>query len=258
MMLTKKHLIACGDFNVDMSDLTKPHFKTFQNFITSHSLIQLSLPTRYSNSSGSILDLFITSPDVPISNSRVLDSSFSDHLPILLHLCCTVPKPPPTLVTSRSFKNFTKCAFENDLSFVPWSVIDVFDDKVEIFNILFTDILDYHAPMKTVRVKKNPTPWITKAIRKEMDRHDRLFCFYRRNPTTASRDIFRAQRNRVVWLQRKAKIQYFHQLISKNVTLQPFGTRSNSSLHRPHLTTGLLLTLIMPPLPTLSMITLYQ
>ena len=219
MMLTKKHLIACGDFNVDMSDLTKPHSKTFQNFITSHSLIQpISLPTRYSNSSGSILDLFIISPDVPISNSRVLDSSFSDHLPILLHLCCTVPKPPPTLVTRRSFKNFTKSAFENDLSSVPWSVIDVFDDpddKVEVFNILFTDILDYHAPMKTVRVKKNPTPWITKAIRKEMDRRDRLFRFYRRNPTTASRDIFRAQRNRVVWLQRKAKIQYFHQLISK-------------------------------------------
>ena len=48
-----------------------------------------------------------------------------------------------------------------------------------------------------------------------MDRRDRLFRFYRQNPTTASRDIFRAQRNRVVWLQRKAKIQYFHQLISK-------------------------------------------
>ena len=170
MMLTKKHLIACGDYNVDMSDLTKPHSRTFQNFITSHSLIQpISLPTRYSNSSGSILDLFIISPDVPISNSRVLDSSFSDYLPILLHLCCTVPKPQPTLVTRRSFKNFTKSAFENDLSSVPWSVIDVLDDpddKVEVFNILFTDILDYHAPMKTVRVKKNPTPWITKAIRK--------------------------------------------------------------------------------------------
>ena len=160
MMLTKKQLIACGDSNNNMSDPSKPHSKTFQNFITSHSLIQpISLPTRYSNSLGSVLDLFITTPDVPISNSRVLDSSFSDHLPILLYLCCTVPKTPPTLVSCRSFKNFSKSAFENDLYSVPWSVIDVFDDpddKVEAFNILFTDMLDYHASVKTVRVKKIP------------------------------------------------------------------------------------------------------
>ena len=98
-------------------------------------------------------------------------------------------------------------------------MLDVFDDpadKVEAFNLLFTVILDLHAPVKTVRVKKNPTPWIDKNIRKEMDRRDRLYRFYRRNPSSASRDIFKAQRNRVVWLQRKAKIEYFQRLISKN------------------------------------------
>ena len=220
MMLTSKHLVACGDFNVDMSDLSKPHSKSFQNFITSHSLIQsISLPTRYSNSSSSILDLFIATPDVPILKSLVLDSSFSDNLPILLQFDCAAPKPLPTLVSRRSFKHFSKANFEKDLTSVPWCVLDVFDDpadKVEAFNLLFTDILDLHAPVKTVRVKKNPTPWIDKNIRKEMDRRDRLYCFYRRNPSSASRDIFKAQRNRVVWLQRKAKIEYFQRLISKN------------------------------------------
>ena len=48
-----------------------------------------------------------------------------------------------------------------------------------------------------------------------MDRRDRLFRFYRRNPTTGAWDIFKAQRNRVVWLQRKAKMEYFHQLLRK-------------------------------------------
>ena len=44
---------------------------------------------------------------------------------------------------------------------MPWSIIDVFDDpddKVDAFNNLFNDVLDMHAPLKTVRVKKNPTP----------------------------------------------------------------------------------------------------
>ena len=219
MMLSRKHMIACGDFNVNILDPNTSHSKTFQNFITSHSLIQpISVPTRYSSSSASILDLFLVTPDVPISESSVLDAAFSDHLPILLRINSSITRPQPTFITHRSFKHFSKTSFEEDLGAVPWCVMDVFedpDDKAEVFNLLFLDILDQHAPIRTVRVKKNPSPWITKAIRKEMDRRDRLFRFYRRNPTSGAWDIYKAQRNRVVWIQRKAKYDYFHRLLLK-------------------------------------------
>lgn len=46
-----------------------------------------------------------------------------------------------------------------------------------------------------------------------MDRRDRLYHFYRRNPSAASRYLFKGQRNCVVWLQRKAKNEYFHRLL---------------------------------------------
>ena len=58
MMVNSKHLIACGDFNINMLDPNTSNSKTLQNFITSHSLTQpISVPTRYSTSSTSILDL---------------------------------------------------------------------------------------------------------------------------------------------------------------------------------------------------------
>ena len=101
---------------------------------------------------------------------------------------------------------------------MPWSIIDVFDDpdnEVDAFNSLFIEVLDMHAPLKTVRVKKKSTPWINKTIGREMDRSDQLFRFYRRNPSAASRDIFKAQRNCVVWLQLRAKNEYFSRLISR-------------------------------------------
>ena len=44
-----------------------------------------------------------------------------------------------------------------------------------VFNTLFCEVLDGHAPLKTVRVKKNPAPWIIKPIRDEMDRRNMLF-----------------------------------------------------------------------------------
>lgn len=66
MILNTKHVVACGDFNIDMLDLTKPHSKTFQNFITSRSLIQtISKPTCYNNSTATILDLFVTTRVFP-------------------------------------------------------------------------------------------------------------------------------------------------------------------------------------------------
>ena len=219
MMVNSKHLIACGDFNINMLDPNTSNSKTLQNFITSHSLTQpISVPTRYSTSSASILDLFLATPEVPISKVSVLDAAFSDHLPILLCINSSVVRPQPTFITHRSFKHFSKACFNEDLTAAPWCVMDIFDDpddKTEVFNLLFLDILDNHAPVRTVRVKKKPSPWITKAIRKEMDRRNRLFRFYRRNPTDAAWEIYKAQRNRVVWLQRKAKFDYFHHLLLK-------------------------------------------
>ena len=142
----------------DISDLNKPLSQTFHHFITSHSLTQpISLPTRYGTSSATKLDLFIATPDILITNSSDLHHSLSDNLPIHLQIKCAVPCPPPSHVTHRSSKHFSKASFEDDLSSVHWSILNVFDDpddKVEAFNLLFTNVLNYHAPLKTIRVCK--------------------------------------------------------------------------------------------------------
>ena len=109
MMLNNQHILACGDFNIDMSDLNKPLSHTFHHFITSHSLTQpISSPTRYGTSSATILDLFLTTPDIPITSSSVLHHSFSNYLPICLQIKCAVPSPPPSIVIHHSFKHFSK------------------------------------------------------------------------------------------------------------------------------------------------------
>ena len=133
-------MVVCGDFNIDMLDPTKANSKVFKDFVTSHSLIQpISVHTRYSDTSASLLDLFLITHDVSIFNSCVLDAAFSDHLPILLYINSSVSRSQPTLITRRSFKHFNKSWFEEDLSAAPWSILDVFDDpddKVEAFNCI--------------------------------------------------------------------------------------------------------------------------
>ena len=218
MLLARKYVVACGDLNIDMSDLAKPNSKLFCDFLESHSLTQpISQPTRISESSSSLIDLFLVTPDVSISKSMVLDCAISDHLPILLDLALPVFKPAPRSIKRRSFKHFSEADFVNDLWTVPWCIVDLFDDvddKVSVFNTLFQEVLEVHAPIKSVRVKKNPAPWISKSIRDEMDKRNRLLKLHRRNPSSLLWAQFKAQRNRVVSLQRQAKKDYFYRLIS--------------------------------------------
>ena len=81
---------------------------------------------------------------------------------------------------------------------------------------LFGGVLDCHAPMKTVRVKKNCAPWISRSIRKEMDKRNKQLRRFLGSRLPSAWNEYKCQRNLVVNLQRKAKIDYYHRLISKN------------------------------------------
>ena len=92
LLLSHKHVVACGDLNIDTSNSTHPFTKSLQTFITSHSMsCPISHPTRISETHCSVLDYFLTSSEVPISHSSVLNSSISDHLPIVLSIDWSVP-----------------------------------------------------------------------------------------------------------------------------------------------------------------------
>ena len=220
LLLSHKHVVACGDLNIDTSDSAHPFTRSLQNFITSHSLsCPISHPTRVSETRCSVLDHFLTSSDVPISHASVLNFPISDHLPIILSIDWSVPNPPFKTITRRSLKKFEPSSFNEDLIAVPWSLVDLFDDvddKVFAFNSLFSGVLDCHAPVKTVRVKKNCAPWISRSIRKEMDKRNKLLRVFLGSRSPSAWNDFKRQRNLVVSLQRKAKIEHFQHLISKN------------------------------------------
>ena len=222
MLLSHSHFVACGDLNIDTSDSSHPHTRSFHNFISSrHLLCPISSPTCISDSRSSVLDHFVTSSEVPVYHSSVINWPISDHLPIVLLIDWSVPEPTFKTITKCSFKKFNHDTFNEDLTAVPWSLVDLFDDiddKVFIFNSLFGAALDYHTPMKTVRVKKKCSPWISRCIRKEVDKRNKLLRLFHKSRSKSSWDDYKHQRNLVLGLQRKAKVEYFECLISKNAT----------------------------------------
>ena len=85
-----------------------------------------------------------------------LDVALSDHLVYYSIFSwkscvrkCPLPPPPPPPNYRGSLKTIDSTAFLNDLQCALWSIIDMLDDPSdmnELFNSLYKDILDQHAP----------------------------------------------------------------------------------------------------------------
>ena len=49
----------------------------------------------------------------------------------------------------------------------PWSVVESFDDvdeKLDAFHLLFDPILEQHAPIRRVKLRTRPNPFVTDEI----------------------------------------------------------------------------------------------
>jgi exonuclease III len=165
-----------GDLNCNLLKREASDCKVLGNFCSSYNLTQLIRePTRVTEHTSSLLDIILVSDTKQVRESFVMHSSVSDHDLVYLTLRLKKPRTKPVYINIRSFKHYNREAFYNDISQAPWSVIDVFtdiDDKVNAFNTMFNDILNQHAPIKSIKVKGKPNPCVNENIRALMNTRD--------------------------------------------------------------------------------------
>ena len=66
-LIDHRHVIACGDLNIDVSSDHHPFSQLLLDFISNHSLQQpITSPIHVSSTSASVLNLFLISPNTPI------------------------------------------------------------------------------------------------------------------------------------------------------------------------------------------------
>ena len=74
-------------------------------------------------------------------------------------------------IAYRSYKSFDTKAFNQNLTSVPWHVVEnenKIDDAVLTWKKLFSEIADAQAPLKKRRLKREPVPWMNDKIRAAM------------------------------------------------------------------------------------------
>ena len=162
--LTKIELYVMGDINIDMLDKKNISTKNLVELIKPFGLRQLiKTPTRYSKDKNSLLDVIFTNSDF-ISRCGVSDVNLSDHQLVLTTRKKIKIKKNKCTFTGRSYRNYNKNDFQNDIINADWASFDndhtVTGKWKEMLGIILKSI-DIMCPVKVFRVKQEKEQWIT-------------------------------------------------------------------------------------------------
>ena len=176
--LLNKPIYILADLNCNLLIPENPDSKALLDFSRMYNLSQMvQSPTRVTDSTESLIDVILSSNEQQVQETIVKPCSVSDHDIVCATLRLKNQRQKPTYITTRSFKRYQPDQFHGDISKVPWSVLDVFDDledKLNAFNLLFNSVLDEHAPVKTVKICGPPNPFVTSEIRNLVRSRDHL------------------------------------------------------------------------------------
>ncbi|CAB3987086.1 Hypothetical predicted protein [Paramuricea clavata] len=150
-----KLIILLGDLNCDMLKPT-PGLASLIKTTKELNLNQLiKSPTRITESSQTLVDVIFVSSPRLVVNSGVIETCISDHFPVM----------------------------------------DNVDEKLTIFNEIFLNTLDKHAPVKTIKVRGKSCPFITPEIKASMIKRDQLHSLFRKTRDHYDWLNFREARN---------------------------------------------------------------
>ena len=175
-----KPVIILGDLNYNLLQ-QNPDGLSLLNFVSELNLEQLiTSPTRTTEFSESLIDVVISSTPDLVQESGVIETCISDHFSVYMVLNLKLPKQPRSYITVRSFKNYNPMLFTADLVSKHETLLQsIFTEsdvnsKLSILNDALLSTLQTHAPVKTIRVRNRPCPYITQNIKDLMAHRDQL------------------------------------------------------------------------------------
>ncbi|CAK1592456.1 unnamed protein product [Parnassius mnemosyne] len=212
------HTIVMGDFNTCLlkNDARASRLKSLVNGINLH-ILPLSATHAFPNCVPSLLDLILVSSiDHVAKHGQCNASAFSYH--DLLYLCYKLkpPKAKRRILLRRNFSRMDLDKLREDTAKVDWSVVanaGSVDEQISIFNSILTQLYEIHAPIRPVRMKHLPAPWLTADIKKLQEKKNTAKTKYRMNPNDSNRDKYNSARNRCNMVCRDSQRRHIYKSV---------------------------------------------
>jgi exonuclease III len=210
MLSETSNILIVGDLNFNMNINNKLvdccNVMGFKNLIKSDTCFKGDTPT--------LLDVILTSNSYMYMSDYInIDTGSSDcHNLIGCIMKAHAPKRINKVLTYRNFKSFNEEHFLRDLScidFAPCYTHTDTNDMMSIYNGLFLDTLNKHAPIKTKRIKKVTPPFMNNDLRNAILKKCMLRNKYYKERNGTNWELYRNQRNFVTKLRKQSIRQYF-------------------------------------------------
>ena len=195
-----ENITLLGDFNLNLED------KNLQHVTDTFNLEHLIHDPISFKGSPSCIDLIITNRKSYFKNTCVTVTGISDfHKLTAVSLKSQILKVSPNIKTYRNYKTFDENRFNEDLK----SELDSIEKlDYPLFESIFIDVLNTHAPVTTKKVRANNHQFMTKALRKAIMTRSRLKNAYLKT---------KKQRNFCSKFLKKTKSEYFRNLNIKDL-----------------------------------------
>ena len=195
-----KELYLLGDINCNLlPEAITVNSSHLINIFDIYGLSQLiTEPTRVTQNSKTLIDLCIMNSPDKITNSGVIHLGISDHSLVFLSRKTQYCRIGPRVIETRQFKHFNRGKFLSDLNQLPWANVDLYSDPNEMWHVwkeMFLGCVDKHAPLKSKRIRKKRSPWITRELLSKIRKRDFLKKKAISSNNPAIWDQFRCARN---------------------------------------------------------------
>lgn len=212
----KWSVIIGGDMNIDFSadSAMKFDFETLLNTHSCHNVI--TAPTRITENTATILDLFITNYNRSHIKAGVINYGISDHLPIYISVSRTNTIKQKHSYVYREINPVTLSKFRDCLSNVDW--YDVFNENdpdaaYDKFLCKFTRMYDDCFPYKTsTKSRKGRKPWMNHELLSQIRKREQLYRAFVQKRSAEALKTYKSFRNCVNKNIRLAKKEYYTNL----------------------------------------------
>ena len=183
-ILTKenKEIVLTGDTNLDLKNYSSKQYiaEYLDSFLSSGFQPKITLPTRVTHHSATIIDHMFVKLSVDECHAGTLRSDITDHFINFLFMKSKSPPNKMKYISYRPLTNNNICKFNEALNSCDMSPILCSEDPNEAYNKLlciYQTKLDEVIPIKTVRFNKyhhKIEPWMTKEILDSIRIRDKL------------------------------------------------------------------------------------
>ena len=215
-------VVLTGNMNFDLICRTDSLVTSYSNTLDMFGLKQIvTKPTKVTRTSRTLIDHINTNYPMRISATYVIPTSIvSDHDAPFACINVRVNRYQLRYKYIRNMKTFDEQEFITDLDTLTLNIVYPSDDpkeQLEYFNSMFKECLEKYAPLRSVRVRRPPAPWMDDSqIRSLQQLRNKFRKEAHQTGAQESWELFRDVRNKLKAAIRRARETFTRQALSSN------------------------------------------